>query len=153
MLVLTKFSFWEEVQALGNNSINFWDFLNIFQFLEILSLNSFGSSWGMFITNNHDSFHLWWKESLLNHQKVSKYFEHVRAQNLLSPFMSFWRTLIVNNSDILAEICFISLKNVLRETWKSFNTKFGPLWKVRGIRYQLRQTLMPFCKLVALILC
>ena len=28
------------------------------------------------ITNNHVSFHLWGKENLLNHQKVSKYYEH-----------------------------------------------------------------------------
>ena len=28
-----------------------------------------------FINNNHASFHLWWKESLLN-QKVSKYYGH-----------------------------------------------------------------------------
>ena len=27
----------------------------------------------MFITNNHGSFHLWWKENLVKHQKVSKY--------------------------------------------------------------------------------
>ena len=26
-----------------------------------------------FITNNHDSFHLWWKEISIKHQKVSKY--------------------------------------------------------------------------------
>ena len=30
----------------------------------------------MFITNNHASFHLWWKENLLNYQKVSKYNVH-----------------------------------------------------------------------------
>ena len=30
----------------------------------------------MFITNNHASIHLWWKENLLNHQKISKYCEH-----------------------------------------------------------------------------
>ena len=29
----------------------------------------------MFITNNHPSFHLWRKENLLNHEKVSKYYE------------------------------------------------------------------------------
>ena len=30
----------------------------------------------MFITNNHASFHLWWKENLVKHQKVSKYCDH-----------------------------------------------------------------------------
>ena len=27
-------------------------------------------------SNNHALFHLWWKENLLNHQNVSKYYEH-----------------------------------------------------------------------------
>ena len=31
----------------------------------------------MFITNNHVSFHLWWKETCVKHQKVSKYHEYV----------------------------------------------------------------------------
>ena len=30
----------------------------------------------MFITNNHASFHLWWKENLVKYQKVSKYYVH-----------------------------------------------------------------------------
>ena len=29
----------------------------------------------MFISNNRPSFHLWWKEKLVKHQKVSKYYE------------------------------------------------------------------------------
>ena len=29
----------------------------------------------MFITNNHDSFNLYWKENLVKHQKVSKYYD------------------------------------------------------------------------------
>ena len=29
----------------------------------------------MFITNNNDSFHLRWKENLVKHQKVSKYYD------------------------------------------------------------------------------
>ena len=29
----------------------------------------------MFISNNRPSFHLWWKENLVKHQKVSKYYE------------------------------------------------------------------------------
>ena len=37
-----------------------------------------------FITNNHASFHFWWKENLLNHQKVSKYYEHDCRQEVLS---------------------------------------------------------------------
>ena len=29
----------------------------------------------MFVSNNRPSFHLWWKENLVNHWKVSKYYE------------------------------------------------------------------------------
>ena len=29
-----------------------------------------------FTSNNRASFHLWWKENLFNHQKVTKYYEH-----------------------------------------------------------------------------
>ena len=29
----------------------------------------------MFITNNHDSFHLWWEKNLVEHQKVWKYYD------------------------------------------------------------------------------
>ena len=29
----------------------------------------------MFITNNHDSFHLWWHENFVKHQNVSKYYD------------------------------------------------------------------------------
>ena len=31
--------------------------------------------YSMFITNNHDSFHLWSKENLVKHQDVSKYYD------------------------------------------------------------------------------
>ena len=30
----------------------------------------------MFISNSHASFHLWLKENLVKHQKVSKYYEN-----------------------------------------------------------------------------
>ena len=29
----------------------------------------------MFITNNHDWFHLWWHENFFKHQNVSKYYD------------------------------------------------------------------------------
>ena len=28
----------------------------------------------IFITNNHNSFHLWWKKNLVKNQKISKYY-------------------------------------------------------------------------------
>ena len=30
----------------------------------------------MFTSNNPASFHLWWKENLVKHQKVSKYYQN-----------------------------------------------------------------------------
>ena len=41
-----------------------------------------------FISNNHVSFRLWWKENLINYQKVSKYYEddcrwNLNGENLL----------------------------------------------------------------------
>ena len=36
----------------------------------------------IFITNNHDSFHLWWKENLAKHQKVSKYYDQDCSRTL-----------------------------------------------------------------------
>ena len=30
----------------------------------------------MFITNNHASFHLWWKQNLVKYQKILKYYVH-----------------------------------------------------------------------------
>ena len=60
-----------------------------------------------FIINKHALFHLWQKELLLNHQKVSKYYEHDCLQNFILLFMSLVIALIVKNSHILAGIYFI----------------------------------------------
>ena len=43
LLVLTKYSFWEEDWALGYNSMKFGDFSDISKFPKILSLRSFGN--------------------------------------------------------------------------------------------------------------
>ena len=40
--------------------------------------------------------------------------------------MSLLAALIIETSHILTEIYFIFLKNVLDQTCKAFNTKFGP---------------------------
>ena len=58
----------------------------------------------------------------------------------------------VINSHISARIHFAFLKNVLKETWNSFNAKFQPQSKDRKSSYQERQSLALFCKLFALIL-
>ena len=88
LLVLTKFSFWQQDWALGYHSMKFRHFPNISWFPKILSLklfaNSWGNSWGtMFISNNRTSFPLSWKENLVKHREVSKYYENnCRSRNL-----------------------------------------------------------------------
>ena len=74
--LLTKFSFQREDWALGTNSTKLWDYLDIFLFRKILSLSGSATFAYHFITYNHASFPFCWKENLLNHQKVSKYWEH-----------------------------------------------------------------------------
>ena len=48
-------------------------------------------------------------ETLLNHQKFSKFYEHDCLQNLILLFMSLLTALIVKNNHILCEIYFIFL--------------------------------------------
>ena len=43
-------------------------------------------------------------------------------------------------------------KNVLEQTWKVFNTRFGPQWKDWESSYKARQILVLFSKWVAVIL-
>ena len=63
----------------------------------------FGKLWDnsyiyQFITNNHVSFHLWWKKNLLHYQKVAKCYEHdCRLGFLITKlhdvaFSEFWCT-------------------------------------------------------------
>ena len=67
--------------------------------------------------------------------------------------MCLLTALIVKNGQSLAGIYFIFFrKSILDQTWKAFNTKFGPQWKNRESSYQVRQVLVLFCKLAALIL-
>ena len=78
----------------------------------------------MFITNDCASFRLYWKESLVKHQKVIKYYENDCLKNFILPFMSLLTVSVVKNSHIKARIYSILLKNVPKQTLESFNTKF-----------------------------
>ena len=59
---------------------------------------------------------------------------------------------IIKNRHIQAKSYFILLKNVLKQTWESFNTKFQPQQKNRKSSYQVREILALFCDLIPLIL-
>ena len=74
MLVLTKISFWQEDWVLGYYSMEFRHFPDIFLSLVVRQLMR-PFLYTMFLSNNRASFHLWWKENLLKHQKVSEYCE------------------------------------------------------------------------------
>ena len=56
----------------------------------------------MFITNNCTLFHLWWKENLVKHQKVSKYYEMIVESTFIEMIFpnkwSYIRDSIYNHS-------------------------------------------------------
>ena len=66
--------------------------------------------------------------------------------------MSLLPTKFVKNSHIWGKIYLIFLKNVLKQTRNSFNTKFQAQWKACSSSYQLKQILAVFCDLIPLIL-
>ena len=106
----------------------------------------------MFLSNNGPSFHLWWKENLVKHREVSKYYETDCLQNFILLFMLFLTTEFVKNDHIKDRIFFIFLKNVLKQTRHSFNTKFQTQWKDPESSYHVKITLGLFCHSIALIL-
>ena len=91
-------------------------------------------------------------ENLGKLQQVSKYDEKDCLQIFLLLFMSLLPIKFVKNSHILGKIYFIFLKNVLKQTGNSFNTKFQAQWKACSSSYQLKQILAVYCDLIPLIL-
>ena len=66
----------------------------------------------MFITNNHASFHLWGKENLVKHQKVSIYYEQDCSFKLID-FFSINKqitiiTIVVQNREKFC-LCFTKI--------------------------------------------
>ena len=62
------------------------------------------------------SFHLWSKENLVRHRKVSKYYEIDCLQGFALRFMLLLAVIFVKNSHIYVRIGFTILKNVLKQT-------------------------------------
>ena len=93
LLVLTKFSFWEEGWRLGYNSMKFRDFPEIFLVRQLLRQLLYT----MLITNNHTSIYSWWKRKFGQTLKVSKYYERdcrcfkheTKGENMSKWHMSF----------------------------------------------------------------
>ena len=105
-----------------------------------------------FITNNHDSFHLWWNENLVKHWKVSKYYDQDCLKNFLLDLMSLLGVPIFLKSHFLAEIHFIFLKTHPRYNFKGFQYKIWIQWKDRKSSYQVKQILSLPCKFATPIL-
>ena len=106
----------------------------------------------MFITNNQNSFHLWWKENFLKHQKVSKRYDQHCLKNFLLLFIRLLRVPIFKKKKFVAELCIFFLKTRPRWNFKSLNTKFSSQWKDLKNSYQVKQILSLLFKLVTLIL-
>ena len=83
--------------------------------------------------------------------KVSKYYEIDYLRKFLLLFKFVLTAKLVKNIYILGGIFVIFLKNVLKQTLNSFNTKFHPQRKDRKSSYQVIKTLVIFCHLIALI--
>ena len=62
------------------------------------------------------------------HKEVSKYYKNDCIQNVILLFMVLFAAPVIKDSHIWARICFIFQKYFLKQTWKSFNTKFSAQW-------------------------
>ena len=69
----------------------------------------------MIINNNRAMFHLWWKENLAKHEKVSKNYENDCQQNFILLLMSLLRAAIVKKCHFLARTYFYLSKTCPRK--------------------------------------
>ena len=83
---------------------------------------------------------------------MTKYYVHDCLKNFLLLFMPFITAQIVKNSHYLTGIYLIFLKNILDQTWETFNTKSRPQWIDRKCSYQERPILTLFCDLFSYFL-
>ena len=103
--------------------------------------------YNMFITSNVDLFYFWSKKNLVKHQKASKYCDQDCQKNFLLHFMSLLAAPIFKNSYVWLKFILSFSENILDQTSKAFNTKFGPQWKDKKSSYQLKQILQLFLKI------
>ena len=78
----------------------------------------------MFITNNRDSFHLWWHENFVKHQNVSKYYGKDCLKNFLLLFMSESAASFLKSSHFCG-------RNLLHRARKRHTPNF------KGFQYQI----------------
>ena len=77
----------------------------------------------MFINNNLASFHLWWKENLVKHQRVSKYYENDCRSH--KQYLTIWPPLgklcYIRNASMRDRI-FVMEKSVVAKKQQHFFT-------------------------------
>ena len=104
----------------------------------------------MYITNNHASFHLWWKKSLVKYQKVLKYYVHDCLQNFLLLLMFLLTAPMLKTVIFWLEFTLFFWKT----SWSKLKSLLIPnldLSEKIG-SHQVRQDLALFNNLLALIL-
>ena len=79
----------------GHWDINLWGFITF-----LIIFNLFGNSlvsvvYTIFISNNRASFHLWWKQNFLKHQKVSKYYEKIVCKIFFCFLCLYWQLILL----------------------------------------------------------
>ena len=84
----------------------------------------------MFISNNRASFNLWWKENLLKHQKISKYYES-GCRNMC----------VLYSSSQSNQIHIWETKTVLWITWYQF-PPYSEEWRMVNTQYWQRTILI-----------
>ena len=66
----------------------------------------------MFISNNRSSFHLWWKENLVKHRKVSKYYEtNFRSENCVISDSNRAITFAVTDTKLYVPVPTLSIQD------------------------------------------
>ena len=76
----------------------------------------------MFITNNHNSFHLWWYKNFVKHQNVSKYDQDCRK--IWKVFnIGYLPDFVINILNTFAELTFLY---IFAGSWPLFWPQIGP---------------------------
>ena len=105
----------------------------------------------LFITDNQPSLHLWWKKILLNHKKISQYYDYDCLQKFLLLFTLMFLLIasIIKNSHFCTGIWFIILSRHPRLTLKEFQYLTWTTAK-RSAKYLWKKIALIFCEIYLL---
>ena len=90
----------------------------------------------MFITNNHDLFHLWWHENFVKHQNVSKYYDqdcrldrHKNEGGLIEFVKKGLICKRLKNFEISTSECICSEITIWKRKWLCFSIYRPPSYE------------------------